>query len=594
MKKEAPFTEPSELKEKGIQLGYSEADTEDTVKYLEEQEKLYVSLVDITKGKLAGMLAITWLTIFPGLLNLVFLRRDKSQRAKSIIALSINLTVALPLSILAVLFTEQFEKEVVKVMEVTSWSINFCLAIWMTVEACRAYKRSKMAKGVVKRSYGVKLTPIQLLVLGYILVVLIGASVLTLPISTSSRKHEPFIDALFVATSGISTTGLSPVDVGSFYSLFGQMTLLVIFQIGGVSYVTFFIFIAYTLGLRPPLIHKLVAKEAIAGAEVADIFKFFKFVLIFTFLFEFAGAAILSIYWMHEFSVPRSIHLGIFHSVSGFCTAGFGLFPDSLESYRGSIIVNVTIFFLTILGGIGFFVLYDLYAKFKKFIKHEYPRELSVHTKLAIIVTAIILSIGFLVIFFSEKWSPEISLKDRILASFFQTINASTTTGFDTIDIAGMGSTALFMLILLMFIGASPGSTGGGIKTTTLGVIFASTLANLKKTYVNLFRKRIPDDTIHTAFAIFYLFSLVVVIDTLILTFTEDASFLQILFETVSALGNVGLSMGITSHLTVIGKILLTITMFIGRVGPLIVGLFLFGRPKHKGFEYVEAKIFVG
>ena len=439
-----------------------------------------------------------------------------------------------------------------------------------------------------------KLSPIQILVWGYITVVFVAAILFTLPISSSTGARQPFIDALFVSASGISTSGLSPVDIGSFYSFFGQIVLLILFQIGGISYTTFFVFIVYTLGIRLNLMDKIVVKESMAGAGFGNIFKFFRRVTVFTFIFELIGAVILACYWTREFSVSRSIYLGIFHSISAFCTAGFSLFPNGLMPYRGSTCVNLTIDFISIVGGIGFFVLYDLYTLCKKTVKNQYPRRLSVHSKLAIIVTIIVMLAGALVIFYSQDWSAGFTLKDKLLSSTFQSISASTTDGFNTLDIGLMSPTSLFMLILLMFIGASPGSTGGGIKTTTLWVVLLSMQAQLNGRDVNIFKRRISETAIKNAFSIFVWFVVILAVDIIVLTFTENASFLQILFESTSALGNAGLSMGITSRLTDIGKIALTITMFIGRVGPLAMGLFIVGRQKPLPFKYAQEEVFVG
>lgn len=438
-------------------------------------------------------------------------------------------------------------------------------------------------------------TPIRLLVIGYIFTTLILASLLTLPIASSKGVSQPFIDALFVATSGISTTGLTVVDVGSFYSLFGQIVLLIDFQIGGIGYMTFYVFLVYILNVKLPLKMGLVGRESLLGASLSgEVAKFFTLVVIFTFSFEFIGAAVLSSYWVHEFSLPHAIYLGIFHSVSAFCTAGFSLFPD-LVPYQGSVVVNLVIDLLSILGGIGFYVLYDIYALSKKTIKRERPRQLSAHSKLAMLVTIIVLFIGAGVILISEKWPPSTILGHRLLASSFQAISASTTDGFNTIDIGTLGYTSLFILIVLMFIGSSPGGTGGGIKTTTLGIMLLSIWSLYRgKSDVNIFKRRIPDETIHRSFAIFLSFVLMLTIDMFVLTTTENASFLQILFETTSALGNTGLSMGITPDLGIVGKIFLIITMFIGRIGPLAIGFSLFGAPKTEPFKYTEGEVLVG
>ena len=214
-----------------------------------------------------------------------------------------------------------------------------------------------------------KSTPLQLLVIGYGLIVLIIAILLSLPISSSNGTSQPFIDALFIATSGISTSGLTVVDIGSFYSLFGQVILLIDFQIGGLGYMTFFAFIAYVLDRKLSLTSAIVAVESLAGPTLGDLKKFFRIVVLYTFVFEFIGAAILALYWMREFSILKAIYLGIFHSVSTFCTAGFALFPNSLMSYEGDIMINLLIDILSLAGGISFFVLNDLYIFSKKTIK---------------------------------------------------------------------------------------------------------------------------------------------------------------------------------------------------------------------------------
>ncbi|HHT9133059.1 MAG TPA: potassium transporter TrkG, partial [Candidatus Tripitaka californicus] len=205
-------------------------------------------------------------------------------------------------------------------------------------------------------------TPIRLLVIGYAFTTLIIAALLTLPIASSKGVRQPFIDALFVATSGISTTGLTVVDIGSFYSLFGQIVLLIDFQIGGIGYMTFYVFLVYVFGMKLSLRMGLAGRESLQGASLAEGFaKFFTRVLIFTFSFEFIGAAILSSYWLRDFSVSHAIYLGIFHSVSAFSTAGFSPFPDSLMPYQDNITVNLVIDILSIIGGIGFYVLYDIF-----------------------------------------------------------------------------------------------------------------------------------------------------------------------------------------------------------------------------------------
>jgi trk system potassium uptake protein TrkH len=309
------------------------------------------------------------------------------------------------------------------------------------------------------------LTAFQILVIGYGLVTLMGAVILSLPVSSQAGKHQPFIDSLFVATSGISTTGLAVVDIGSYYNTFGQIVLFCIFQIGGIGYMSFIMSFAHLLGLRLSFTTEIVAKESLSSPDYATIGRFFGIVLIFTLVLEIAGALILTLFWMHEFPLLKAAYLGIFHSVSAFCTAGFGLFNDSLMRYKTNAIVNYTIILVSIAGGIGFIVLYDIYSYLMKIIKNRYPRRLLVHTKIVVTTSLGIMLLGTVVILMAEKWSPSTGFIDRIKMSVFQAVSASTTDGFNTVDIGAMTSTSLTFIMVLMFVGASPGSTGGGIKT---------------------------------------------------------------------------------------------------------------------------------
>lgn len=440
-----------------------------------------------------------------------------------------------------------------------------------------------------------KLTPIQCLVIGFILIILVGSILLTLPIASSKGVSQPFINALFTATSAVTTTGLIVVDTGSFYSLFGQIVILILFQVGGLGYVTFIVLVAHVIGKKLSLRTGITLQKSLAVVSLGDMKKIVKLVIVFTFISEFVGAAILSLYWMREFSAPRSIYLGIFHSVSAFCTAGFGLFHDSFSSYQGSVVINIIISIVCIAGGIGFFVLYDIHILSGRIIRRMRPRRLSTHSKLASTLSITLMLIGVGVIFISEGKLLSPPLGYRLLSSAFQSISASTTTGFNTIDIGAMSSTSLFTVMVLMFIGASSGGTGGGIKTTTFGLMLLFLSALLRgREDINVFKRRISPETVNKAFAIGLMAILLVILDTLILTATEKASFLKILFEVVSALGTVGLSTGITSSLSILGKVIISITMLIGRVGPLAIGFSLFGKPKPLVCRYAEGEVFVG
>jgi len=439
-------------------------------------------------------------------------------------------------------------------------------------------------------------TPYQVLVLGYALVTLIGATLLSLPVSSSQGRYQPFVDSLFVATSGISTTGLSPVDIGSYYNLFGQIVLLCIFQIGGVGYMTFVVFLTYVLRVQLPLTTRLVARESLSGSDLRMLERFFLVVAAFTFIFEAGGATILTLFWSGQYPFAKALYLGVFHSVSAFCTAGFSVFPDNLAGYRDSAVVNLTIIVVSIIGGIGFFVLYDLCRFLAKVIRRERPRRLSVHTKITVVITVAVMLAGTLIVLVAEKWPDDMHLPGKLMISAFQAISASTTDGYNTIDIGAMAPISLTFLILLMFVGASPGGTGGGIKTSTFGIVLCFLWSQLKgnEFHVSIFKREIPAGTVYKALGILTWFGIIALVDMIILSATEKASYLQILFEAVSALGNTGLSTGITAGLTATGKITLIITMFVGRVGPLTAGYFLVGRQRPLLYQYAAEDVFVG
>ncbi len=439
-------------------------------------------------------------------------------------------------------------------------------------------------------------TPIQLLVSGYLFVTLAGAFLLSIPAASQTGKWQNFIDALFTATSGISTTGLSVVDIGGHYTFFGQVVLLCIFQIGGIGYMTFIIFFSYVLGMRTALVTQIVARESLSGPDLRTLGKFFYFTIIFTAGFELAGALVLSLFWARDHPIFYSLYLGFFHSISAFCTAGFSLFPDSLMKYHDNILINLTIDILSLAGGIGFFVLYDLYVYFVKTINGQQIKRLSIHSKLVMIATSAVVLLGTIIIMKTETWSEASGPADRFMISAFQAISASTTDGFNSIDIGKMGAAGLTAIMALMFIGASPGSTGGGIKTSTMGLIIIFLINQIRgrDDNVNIFNREISSDHIKKAFGVFSWFIIIIFINMIFMSVTEKGTFMQIIFEIVSALGNTGLSMGITADLSSAGRIFLILTMFIGRVGPLTIGYFLFGRQKPLPFRYAQEDIFIG
>ncbi len=433
------------------------------------------------------------------------------------------------------------------------------------------------------------LTPIQLLVIGYISISIIGSLLLMLPVASSSGIPQNYIDALFTSTSASTTTGLIVEDTGTYYSLFGQGIILLLFQIGALGYMIGVTLMVLGLGGKISITDRILLRESVKRPTTVDMIWFVKIITVITFTIEALGALVLTLYWTKDFSFNDALYLGVFHSVSAFCTAGFSLFKDSFIGYQSSILLNVVISVLCILGGIGFFVIYDVL----RFIGASYKKEqkkLSVYTKFSFLLTIALILFGFIIIFLSEGNS-----NNSVMTSMFQAISSSSTTGFNSVDISIMGLPSLFIMMILMFIGASSGGTGGGIKASTFGVLVLFTYYLLKgKKDVNIFKRIIPPEKIDKAFGIFITSMIFIVVALGILLFTEEFPFISLLFEIVSALGTVGLSLGITPHLSSIGKLVIISLMLIGRIGPLAIGFSLLGKQKEISFKYPKADIFVG
>lgn len=430
------------------------------------------------------------------------------------------------------------------------------------------------------------LTPIQLLIIGYISITIIGSLLLILPFASSSGISQNYIDALFTSTSASTTTGLIVEDTGTYYSLFGQVIILLLFQIGALGYMIGVTLMVLGLGGKISITDRMLLRESVKRPTTVDMIWFVKIITIITFTIEALGALILSIYWAKDFGFSSGLYLGIFHSVSAFCTAGFSLFKDGFIGYQDSILINLVLSILCILGAIGFFVIYDVLRFTRASYKKE-QKKISAYTKFSFLLTLLLILTGFIVIFISEG--------DSIMASMFQSISSSSTTGFNSVDISTMGLPSLFIMMVLMFIGASSGGTGGGMKSSTFGVLILFTYYLLRgKKDLNIFKRVIAPEKIEKAFGIFITSLIFIVVALCILLFTEEFTFIAILFEIVSALGTVGLSLGITPYLSSVGKLVIISLMLIGRVGPLAIGFSLLGKKKEISFKYPKADIFVG
>jgi len=439
-------------------------------------------------------------------------------------------------------------------------------------------------------------TPIQILVSGFAIIVLVSAALLSMPFSSREGNFQPFIDSVFMTSSAISTTGLVVADIGRDYTLFGQLVMLTVVQIGGIGYMCFVPLILIGLfGARLSISARMILRESMARPTWLDMVKFTKVILASTAVVELIGAAILAWYWARFMPLGQAIYAGIFHSITAFCTAGMSIWTRNMLSIHNELLPNLVLNALELIGGIGFFVLYDLAHVGKKIVRRQHPRALTTHSKLALTVTALVVAIGSLVTLLTEWHKPGMSVAERILTATFQAISASTTTGFNSVDIAALGVPALFMLIILMFIGASPNSTGGGIKTTTLGVMAAGLWALLRgHEDITMFKRRIAKKTLDAASSLTLAAVLWVAVVTGIVLILEPATFIEGVFEVVSAFGNVGLSMGITTKLHPVSRMLLSTTMFFGRLGPLAIGFSLIGKRESPLHHYAEDDVFVG
>ncbi len=436
--------------------------------------------------------------------------------------------------------------------------------------------------------------PPKILVLGFGAIILIGASLLTLPISTVDGKGLTFINALFTATSATAVTGLVVVDTGTTFTVFGQLVILSMIQVGGLGFMTFATLFAFLLGKRISLKERILLQESLNNLSMEGVVRLAKRILIFTAVIELTGAMLLSIRFSFVMPIGKAIYFGIFHSISLFNNAGFDIMGGfrSLTSYVQDPVVNLTVDALIVLGGIGFIVLNELF-------EYRQVRKLSLHTKVVLLTTAVLIIAGTIGIFVLEYTNPKtlkpLSFLGKILAASFQSITPRTA-GANTLNIGDMTQSSLFLIIFLMFVGASPGSTGGGIKTTTFITLIGAVWSQIRgKEDVIFYRQRIVYETIYKALTVTISGLFIVMLTTMLLTITEPGKdFLMILFEATSAFGTVGLSMGLTPDLSPIGRLIITFAMFAGRVGPLTIAFAVTIRRNPDAFRYPKGKIMIG
>lgn len=441
-----------------------------------------------------------------------------------------------------------------------------------------------------------ELNPPQVLVIGFVSFILIGALLLMLPLANT--KGCSFVDALFTSTSAVCVTGLIVKDTPNDFTLFGQIVILILIQLGGLGYMTSATIIFLMVGRKIGIGDRLIMKEALNVISVEGIVKFTKGVLAFSLFFELAGALVLTIRFLRDFELRDSFLYGLFHSVSAFNNAGFSLFSDNLVRYRGDIVVNLVITTLIIIGGIGFVVISDLY----RFQRREVAR-LTQHTKIVLVTTATLILLGAALIYSFEISNfhtlKSMPLKEKVLASYFAAVTPRTA-GFNTLDYSLLKTETLFLAIILMFIGASPGSTGGGVKTSTFAIVIASLCATMRGLRdVVLFKRRVPSDVVSRSFLVITLAGIFCTVCTLYIIRTQDIKYLDAMFEVTSAFGTVGLSVGdggvrsLSALFTDAGKLIMSLAMFVGRLGPLTLAVAIV-KHKDERFRYPEGKVIIG
>lgn len=438
------------------------------------------------------------------------------------------------------------------------------------------------------------INPPQVIILVFFGLVWIGAILLMLPISIADGHTVSFIDALFTATSAICVNGLVVLDTGTTFTAFGQVIIMIWIQLGGLGFMTFGVVVAIMLGKRIGLKQRLVLQQSTNAFSAGGLVKLSLYMACIALVFELLGALILTLRWHADMGWGQASYYGLFHAISAFNNAGFALWSDSLSALVGDPIVNITVIVLFVLGGLGFIVIIEI-------VRKRSWHSLSLHSKVVLLATAILTATGFLVLFLLEMWNPatfgQLSGSERVLSALFQGATPRSA-GFNTIEIGNMLAASQFFIIILMFIGAASGSTGGGIKVNTLFVLILATINTFRGGgQAHAFGRKISQETIMRALAVVMSSLAAVLLIALLLTISEgllEDHFLEILFEATSAFSTTGLSMGLTSDLSTAGKMIVSVAMFAGRLGPLTLAFALSQRKRSSRLGYPEDHVLIG
>ena len=449
--------------------------------------------------------------------------------------------------------------------------------------------------GLFERHGYHRLNQVQYIALGFFFIILAGSLILTLPIASRSGEWTPFLDSMFTATSATCVTGLVVYDTFTHWNVFGQLVILLLIQIGGLGFITVGVGFSMAFRRRIGLWQRDLLKESINAMEIGGIVKLSRKIFIGTALCEGAGAILLATRFIPEFGFVKGIYYSIFHAISAFCNAGFDLMGRqqqyaSFTSYAADPVINIVLMLLIVVGGLGFVVWSDVVSK--RFRWKNY----CLHTKMVISVTLILIFGGALLLFLFEQGGTikGMSTGEQILTSLFGSVTARTA-GFNTVDTGALQPESKLLTIVLMFIGGSPGSTAGGVKTTTIAVILIYVISNLRgENGCNVFHRRIGDEVIKKASMVFCLNLFLGLMSVTLILATSNLHMSDVLFEVYSAISTVGMTTGITRDLNVVGRIVIIILMYCGRIGSMTFALSFVAKPETKGLSLPEEKITIG
>lgn len=443
-----------------------------------------------------------------------------------------------------------------------------------------------------------ELRPVQVILLGFLITILIGSILLALPVATKSGQATPYIDALFTATTSVCVTGLIVETTMTHWSLFGQAVILLLVQIGGLGVVTITTGMFYALGRRITLGNRMLIQESLGLNTLTGLVSLVKKIILGTVIVEGVGAVFYATQFIPEFGFGYGIWAAVFNSISAFCNAGMDIVrDDSLRSYVTNPVINFTTMALIILGGLGFIVWKDLWQSMKKIIKEKIPvkrvvQQLKFQTKIVLSISTFLILFGTVLIFLFEYHNPatmeNLSLPGKIMASMFQAVT-TRTAGFETVAQGALTDASSMVSMFMMIIGGSPAGTAGGVKTVTFAILVFCVISVAKQEEsISLFKRRVPEHLLSKALAIIVINLIVLMTSVLLLLAFDHGSFLESCYECVSALATVGLTKGLTPNLTIAGKVIIIITMYLGRVGPISMAIGFSQKNKKKKITYPE------